>query len=76
MSAHAEILELQNKLGISYKDASHRLYMAEMEKLKAEQKTIKAIGKLRATTKAALESAYNAVKEIGNVNSEELESSN
>ena len=76
MSAHAEILELQNRLGISYKDASHRLYMAEMEKLKVKQKTIKAFAKLRAKTKATLESAYNAMKEIGNVDSEELESSN
>lgn len=32
--AHAEIMALQKVLGISYKDASHRLYMAELERLK------------------------------------------
>ena len=30
---HAEVIALQDKLGISYKDASHCLYMAEIEKL-------------------------------------------
>ena len=34
LSCHAEVKALQNKLGTSYKDASHRLYMAEVEKLK------------------------------------------
>ncbi|KAH9475739.1 hypothetical protein JR316_0002986 [Psilocybe cubensis] len=31
---HAEVQALVEKLGISYRDAAHRLYMAEMEKLK------------------------------------------
>ena len=31
----AEIVELRDRLGISYKDAAHRLYMAELEKLKS-----------------------------------------
>ena len=30
---HAEIKALQRSLGISYKDAAHRLYMAEIAKL-------------------------------------------
>ncbi|KIM38786.1 hypothetical protein M413DRAFT_12460 [Hebeloma cylindrosporum] len=31
---HAEVLALQERLEISYKDASHHLYLAEVEKLK------------------------------------------
>jgi hypothetical protein len=32
-------LALQEKLGTSYKDASHRLYVAAWEKLKSQQKS-------------------------------------
>ena len=35
MDLHSEIKALQNLFGISYKDAAHRLYMIEVEKLKA-----------------------------------------
>jgi hypothetical protein len=31
---HAEIKALAQQLGLSYKDAAHRLYMAEVERLK------------------------------------------
>jgi len=31
---HVEVTAMQDRLGISYKDAAHRLYMAEIEKLK------------------------------------------
>lgn len=34
MGLHAEIVELRDQLGISYKDAAHRLYMAELERVK------------------------------------------
>ena len=34
MGIQTDILALQNQLGISYKDAAHRLYMAELERLK------------------------------------------
>lgn len=43
---HAEVLALQHKLGISYKDASHRLYMAELERLKAADAAHKAFTNL------------------------------
>ena len=74
MSAHADVLSLQNRLGISYKDASHRLYMAEIEKLKSDQKTIKAFRNLQVTSKAALEGAFKAIKNLEEVDSETLES--
>jgi hypothetical protein len=32
---HAEVQALQQMLGLSYKDAAHRLYMAELERVKA-----------------------------------------
>jgi hypothetical protein len=31
---HSKIIALTTRLGISYKDAAHRLYMAEIERLK------------------------------------------
>jgi hypothetical protein len=34
---HAEVKALQNRLGISYKDAAHRLYLIEVEKMKIEK---------------------------------------
>ena len=43
---HAEVVALQEKLGISYKDASHWLYMAELEKLKVADETHKAFKNL------------------------------
>jgi len=43
---HAEVLALQQTLGISYKDASHRLYIAEVEKLKVADEKYKAFDSL------------------------------
>jgi hypothetical protein len=60
LSAHAEVIALQERLGLSYKDACHRLYMAEVEKVKADVKASKAFAKLRETTKKALEKALDS----------------
>lgn len=65
--AHAEVLSLQERLGISYKDASHRLYMAEMEKLMAEEIRYKAFTRLQARTKDSLERALKSLKELDNM---------
>jgi hypothetical protein len=46
LTLHAEVLALQDKLGISYKDASHRLYLAEMERLKVADEKYKAFKNL------------------------------
>jgi len=43
---HAEVLALQETLGISYKDASHCLYLAELEKLKVANEKYKAFKNL------------------------------
>ncbi|KAF8805545.1 hypothetical protein BYT27DRAFT_7212916 [Phlegmacium glaucopus] len=43
LAAHSEVLALQERLGISYKDAAHQLYMAELEGIKAEQKIMPGI---------------------------------
>jgi predicted phosphohydrolase len=40
-------MALQRTLGISYKDAAHRLYMAELERLKAERRAEQAFSALR-----------------------------
>ena len=43
---HAEVLALQETLGISHKDASHRLYLAKLEKLKVADEKYKAFKNL------------------------------
>ena len=37
LNLHAEVKALQARLGLSYKDAAHRLYFGEVERLKAEK---------------------------------------
>ena len=34
MLLHADVMSLTQQLGLSYKDAAHRLYSAEIERLK------------------------------------------
>lgn len=58
------MIALQDRLGISYKDAAHRLYMAEIEILKAEENVFKSFAILQDSTKKALEDAYKAVRDI------------
>jgi hypothetical protein len=54
MGLHAEIMSLRETLGISYKDASHRLYMAEWDKVKTDERTHKAFSILSARARDAL----------------------
>ncbi|KAF8954483.1 hypothetical protein BDZ97DRAFT_1864963, partial [Flammula alnicola] len=54
LTLHAEVLALQEKLGISYKDASHRLYIAELEKLKVADQTYKAFKNLDSRIETSL----------------------
>jgi hypothetical protein len=64
LSAHAEVLALQEWLGISYKDASHRLYMAELEKAKSDEVMHKSFVSLQVSTEEALERAYKSLREM------------
>jgi hypothetical protein len=54
MGLHAEVLALRNTLGISYKDACHRLYMTQWEKLKTDERTKKAFSTLKSRTQNAI----------------------
>ena len=67
LSAHSEVLVLQERLGISYKDAAHWLYMDELEKVKMDQKIFKAFASQEASTRKTLEMA---VKSISTINEE------
>ncbi|KAF8813245.1 hypothetical protein BYT27DRAFT_7251131 [Phlegmacium glaucopus] len=64
LSAHAEVLALQERLGLSYKDAAHRLYMAELERMKSDERMYKAFANLQAFTEYTLGSAYDQVRNI------------
>jgi hypothetical protein len=54
LNLHAEIKAMQARLGISYKDASHRLYLAEWERIKVEDNAYKAFLALKEETAAAI----------------------
>ncbi len=43
---HAKVEALQKTLGISYKDAAHRLFMAEVEQVQKADSAAKAFGAL------------------------------
>jgi hypothetical protein len=58
------VLALQELLGISYKDAAHRLYMAELEKIKANEKMYKAFSSLNESTQRSLEILSKSVNEV------------
>jgi hypothetical protein len=55
---------MQERFGITYKDATHRLYMAELEKLKADEKMYKAFAIQQNLTGKALERAFKSVKDM------------
>lgn len=62
---------LQERLGLSYKDAAHRLYMAELERVKRDQLLYRAFANLDHSTKKTLEMAYNTVSAIEGTSEEE-----
>lgn len=65
LSLHAEVLALQRTLGISYKEAAHRLYMSELERLKAERRTEQAMRGLREhVDKTLFHEIYPPLEEI------------
>jgi hypothetical protein len=47
LALHAEITALQSTFGISYKDAAHRLFMAEVEQVKQADSGLKSFGAVR-----------------------------
>jgi hypothetical protein len=44
---HAEVLALQKMMGISYKDAAHRLFLMEVEQLKKADAATKTFSSIR-----------------------------
>ena len=65
LGLHAEVLSLRETLGISYKDAVHRLYMTEWEKLKTDDRTHKAFSTLTERTRDALTGFQATLAELG-----------
>lgn len=53
METHAEVVALQEKFGISYKDACHRLYFQQMEIARSAEKNAKIWGDLETSLKAS-----------------------
>ncbi|KIM35092.1 hypothetical protein M413DRAFT_14730 [Hebeloma cylindrosporum] len=68
LSLHAEVLALQETLGISYKDASHRLYMAEMEKIKVADEKFKAFKNVERRIECYLEKLSTRLQPQGSSN--------
>ena len=44
---HAEVKALQESLGLSYKDAAHRLFLAEVERIKKSESAEKSFAAIR-----------------------------
>ena len=65
-------MALQERLGITYKDASHRLYMAELEKLKADERMYKAFATPESSAQKALARAYKSVRDLEGTGETEL----
>ena len=64
MGLHAEILSLRDRLGISYKDACHRLYMTEWEKLKVDEQANKALTTVKMRAQGALASFQQRLNQL------------
>ena len=54
MTLHADIMSLQESLGISYKNASHQLYMSKWKQLRVDGKTDRAFSGLTKRLQASL----------------------
>ena len=68
LSLHAEILAIQGRWGISYKDAAHRLYQAKMAQLEAEEYALQAIENIRERMdNTIMEDIYPAISHIDNL---------
>lgn len=64
MGLHAEILAIRARYGISYKDASSRLYMAECEKVKTDDRARKALTVLAKRTGEVLTNIDGRLREL------------
>ena len=62
--AHSEVLALQEQLSISYKDAAHCLYMAELERLKSDEEMYKAFKNVDTSTENTLQKTLQTIKVI------------
>ena len=58
------MIALQDRLGISYKDAAHCLYMAEVERLKVDEKMHKGFTNAQILSQQTLQRVYNSIKEL------------
>jgi hypothetical protein len=65
MGLHAEIISLCDRLSISYKDASHQLYMTKWEKLKNDDRTHKAFSSLTTRTRDAILTLQTRLDQLG-----------
>lgn len=65
LALHAEVKALQEQQGLSYKDAAHRLYHAEVRALDEADTAHTALAELHhATDKYIVDDIYNAIKDI------------
>lgn len=64
LAVHAEIKALQQQHGLSYKDAAHRLYHSEVQKLRVEDDACKVISGLREHIDILSTDISNEIKRI------------
>ena len=54
LALHAEIKALQEQLGLSYKDAAHRLYLSEVQKLRVQDEACKTLSELKGQVRSMI----------------------
>lgn len=71
MGLHAEIMALRERYGISYKDASSRLYMTECDKVWKDDRAKKAFSVLAKRTRNALSNIQEKLRELDGISEEQ-----
>ncbi|KAF9552128.1 hypothetical protein CPC08DRAFT_768530 [Agrocybe pediades] len=69
LQRHSEVMEMRQRHGISYKDACHRLYLAEMERVHAKQEAYYGFRDLEKRIIEALEEVSGSTTAQNNVGS-------
>lgn len=61
LALHIEVETLAEQLGISYKDAAHRLFLVEVKKMKTEERMVKLYANLCARIEESLYGCQDCV---------------
>ena len=70
--AHAEVKALQQKYGLSYKDASHCLYHSQLQKLIVKDLALQSVSKVQQRVDKEIANLSKGIRDIDEGKSEDL----